>query len=261
MLTSPQVQSIRRDNAYSIPKQPGEIYNCVVTRAGNDGRVHVHVPELGSDLGPIIPIDTDLTKKYKAGDTLIGTFLTSAMTSFIIFGSTKTTNRSSILIFPTEDERTSVMGETPSVGTFSYIVNTSAVAYWDGTAWSQITGTPGAEGPSGPSGPPGPQGDWSTAQSIITYTTATTAGVLQSSAAGKLVYNTGAQTISVTSATGFSVGQSVDFARLDSNTFTISAGSGATVNSTPANTLRAQYSAASLICTASNVYLLIGDLG
>lgn len=104
-------------------------------------------------------------------------------------------------------------------------------------------------------------GGWANTQSVITYTTATTAGVLQASAAGKLVYNTGAQTVSVTSATSFSVGQSVDFARLDSNTFTISAGSGATVNRTPANTLRAQYSAASLICTAPNVYLLIGDLG
>ena len=141
----------------------------------------------------------------------------------------------------------------PDIG--EQIVVTSDDGNLTNVFWVQTDSVQGATGATGTAG------DWSTAQSIIAYTTATTAGVLQSSAAGKLVYNTGTQTVSVTSATNFSVGQSVDFARLDSGTFTISAGSGATVNRTPANTLRDQYSAASLICTSSNVYLLIGDLG
>jgi hypothetical protein len=111
-------------------------------------------------------------------------------------------------------------------------------------------------------GATGATGDWSTAQSVISFSAATDGmGVLQSSTPGKLVYNTGSQTVFVNNTTAFSVGQSVHFARLNSGTFTINQATGATVNCTPANTLRAQYSSASLICTAPNVYLLIGDLG
>ena len=140
MLDAPQPQVIRRDNAFSIPKDPGEIFNCIVTKVTPDGRIHIHVPELGSDLGPVLPLDTDLTKKYKVDDTVVGTFLTSAMTSFVILGSSKSSNRSSILVFPTELERTAALGMTPSTGVFTYVTATSAVQYWDGSAWMSIGG-------------------------------------------------------------------------------------------------------------------------
>ena len=159
MLNGSQPQTIRRDNAFSVRKDPGEIFNCIVTRVTTDGRIHVHVPELGSDLGPVLPLDTDLTKKYKVDDTVVGTFLTSAMSSFVIFGLSKSSNRSSILVFATEAERTASLGTSPSTGVFTYVTATSAVEYWNSSAWVQITGTPGPEGPTGPSGgPTGPTG-------------------------------------------------------------------------------------------------------
>jgi hypothetical protein len=114
-----------------------------------------------------------------------------------------------------------------------------------------LTGSTGAIGATGPTG------DWSTAQTVASFTT----GNLTSTSVGKLLYNTAACTLTINSSTGFSVGQRVDLARLDAGTFTVAQGSGATVNGTPALTLRAQYSAASIICTASNVYLVVGDLG
>jgi hypothetical protein len=119
------------------------------------------------------------------------------------------------------------------------------------------TGVTGATGSAGPTGLTGATGDWSTAQEVVSFTT----GNLTSSSVGKLLYNTAACTLTINSSTGFSVGQRVDLARLSSATFTVAQGSGATVNGTPALTLRAQYSAASIICTASNVYLVVGDLG
>jgi len=119
------------------------------------------------------------------------------------------------------------------------------------------TGITGATGSTGAIGATGPTGDWSTAQTVASFTT----GNLTSTSVGKLLYNTAACTLTVTSSTGFSVGQRVDLARLDTGTFTVAQGSGATVNGTPARTLREQYSAASIICTASNVYLVVGDLG
>lgn len=110
MLQGNEPQIIRRDNAYSVKKEFGEIYHCIVTNVLSDGRIYAHVPDLGSDIGPVLPLDTDITNKCKVGDTVIGTFLTSAMTSFVIFGSSKATNRSSILIFATEAERTASLG-------------------------------------------------------------------------------------------------------------------------------------------------------
>jgi len=121
----------------------------------------------------------------------------------------------------------------------------------------------GPTGPTGPAGAPGGvgatglPGDWATAQTVASFTT----GNLTSVSIGKLLFNTAACTLTITSSTGFSVGQRVDLARLNTGTFTVAQGTGATVNGTPALTLRAQYSAASIICTASNVYLVVGDLG
>jgi hypothetical protein len=109
----------------------------------------------------------------------------------------------------------------------------------------------------GATGPTGAAADWSTAQTVASFTT----GNLTSASVGKLLYNTAACTLTLTSSTGFSVGQRVDLARLDAGTFTVAQGSGATLAGTPAYTLRAQYSAASIICTAANTYLIVGDLG
>lgn len=57
----------------------------------------------------------------------------------------------------------------------------------------------------------------------------------------------------------FSAGDVVYLARLGSGAVAV-AGSGTTVNATPSLNLRARYSTAALICTASNTFLLVGDL-
>ncbi len=114
----------------------------------------------------------------------------------------------------------------------------------------------GPAGADGAPGAPGANGDWSTAQTVASVSTRN----IVSSDAGKLLYNTAACTLTVTSSTGFSVGQRVDLARLNSSAFTVSQGSGAVLMYTPGNTLRAQYSSASIICTSANNYLLVGDL-
>jgi hypothetical protein len=116
----------------------------------------------------------------------------------------------------------------------------------------------GATGATGPTGATGAQGDWSLSQTQVAITSRN----LASTDAGKFLYNTTTCSLTITSTAGFSVGQSVDLARLDSGTFTVVQGSGATlVSADNATTLRVRYSAASIICTAANTYLLIGDLG
>ena len=56
------------------------------------------------------------------------------------------------------------------------------------------------------------------------------------------------------------IGSRVDFVQTGAGQVTISPESGVTINATPGRKLRAQYSAATLIKTGTNVWLLIGDL-
>jgi hypothetical protein len=78
---------------------------------------------------------------------------------------------------------------------------------------------------------------------------------------GKLVTlsNASAITLTVSSAAAFPVGAIIDLAQIGAGKVTV-AGSGVTVNGTPSLGFRAQYSAASLICYATNTFLLVGDL-
>jgi hypothetical protein len=61
------------------------------------------------------------------------------------------------------------------------------------------------------------------------------------------------------------VGQRIDLAQLGTGQVTVSGGTSVTINSTPTAKLRTQYSAATIICTATTAtptatYLLVGDL-
>jgi hypothetical protein len=112
--------------------------------------------------------------------------------------------------------------------------------------------------------PTGAAGDWSTAQTLNAQTGTTY--TLVAGDVGKLVTLTNSAAIAVTVPTGIAtVGQRIDLAQLGAGQVTVSAGSGVTINSTPTAKLRTQYSAATLICTATTAtptatYLLVGDL-
>jgi hypothetical protein len=66
-------------------------------------------------------------------------------------------------------------------------------------------------------------------------------------------------TFTVNTSTALSAGQRIDILQIGSGQTTVVASS-VTINGTPGLKLRAQYSSASLICTASNTYVLVGDL-
>jgi len=82
---------------------------------------------------------------------------------------------------------------------------------------------------------------------------------LTSADAGKLITNSGAVTITVE---GLAAGQQVDFLQTNASQITFVAGSGVTLNSKGGNLkTAAQYSPAAIKCTATNTYVLVGDLG
>lgn len=58
----------------------------------------------------------------------------------------------------------------------------------------------------------------------------------------------------------FAVGTRLDFLRAGTGTVTFAAGSGATVTATPSLTLRAQWSACTAVKTATDAWVVIGDM-
>ena len=101
------------------------------------------------------------------------------------------------------------------------------------------------------------------AQSAINAQTGTTYTTVLADAS-KLVTLSNASAITVTippnSSVAYPVGTKIDFAQIGAGQVTIAAGSGVTVNATPSLVFRAQYSGATCIKTATDTWLLVGDL-
>ena len=118
-----------------------------------------------------------------------------------------------------------------------------------------IQGETGATGPTGPQGDPG---EWDSAQTINAKTANYT---LVTADAGDLVTVNAATDVDVTvdDSLDLAAGQRIDILRLGAGEVEI-VDSVATVNGTPGLKLRAQYSAATLLCVGADDYVLLGDL-
>jgi len=137
-----------------------------------------------------------------------------------------------------------VNGQTFTSGDNTWIWSSSL------SAWE--LDVPGVVGPTGPSG------QWDTAQIISTQTASY---ILLTSDAGKLITmnSSSGLNLTVNGSLDLTPGQRIDIIQLGTGQVTVVA-SGATVNGTPGLKLRAQYSAATLICVTSDTYVLLGDL-
>jgi hypothetical protein len=117
-------------------------------------------------------------------------------------------------------------------------------------------GATGATGPTGDTGPTGPEIQYSTLIRTQSYT-------VQPADSFRVILPTSSSNINitVTSATGFTPGQSVEVIRMGTGPVTFVQGSGATLLSAESGRkLRVRYSSASLICTSANTYVLVGDI-
>jgi hypothetical protein len=101
------------------------------------------------------------------------------------------------------------------------------------------------------------------AQSTINAQTGTTYTTVLGDAS-KLVTLSNASAITLTipanSSVAYPVGTKIDLAQIGAGQVTVAGASGVTVNSTPTLKFRAQYSAATCIKTATDTWLLVGDL-
>jgi hypothetical protein len=95
--------------------------------------------------------------------------------------------------------------------------------------------------------------------------TGTTYTLVAADAENKLVTTSNASAVTVTVPPSvFTVGQQINVASIGVGLTTFTQGAGVTITSTgavaTAPVLRARYSAATVICTASNTFLIVGDL-
>ena len=127
-----------------------------------------------------------------------------------------------------------------------------------------IVGPTGPTGPTGATGPTGPTGAVGGGIAAINAQTGTTYTLV----AGDLndlvtLSNTGAITLTVPPSV-FSANDIINIAQINTGQVTFAQGAGVTINSTGATAtapkLRARWSTASVICTASNTFLIVGDL-
>ena len=92
-------------------------------------------------------------------------------------------------------------------------------------------------------------------QSGTTYT------LVATDSDSKMVQFTSSSSVTVTvPASTFTAGQQINLTRYGTGSVTVQGGAGVTVNATPTLVLRAQYSAATLVCIDASTFVLYGDL-
>ena len=173
-----------------------------------------------------------------------------------------------ILVFATEAARNSAI-TSPQEGQFAFTKDTNSLWYYTGSAWVASGATGDIEGittgtDSGLSG--GVTSGTAVLRLKLEFDAETgTTYTLLAANLNQLVTLNNASAITLTVPPSvFSAGDVINIAQIGAGQVTLSQGAGVTINSTGATAtapkLRARYSAASIICTASNTFLVVGDI-
>lgn len=178
-------------------------------------------------------------------------------------------NEQTVMVFANAAARTSALTSVLAEGMMSYLQDTNAVEVYDGSSWvsvgssGDITGiTTGTD--SGLSG--GVTSGTATLRLKLEFDAETgTTYTLVAGNLNQLVTLNNASPITLTVPPSvFSAGDVINIAQIGAGQVTLAQGAGVTINSTGATAtapkLRARYSAASIICTASNTFLVVGDI-
>ena len=172
-----------------------------------------------------------------------------------------------ILVFASSAARATAI-TSPQEGQYSYLKDTNALEYYDGAAWvGAPVGDITAVNTAVTSGLTGGAASGSVDLSLLLNFNAQTGTTytLVASDLNKLVTTSNASAITVTVPPNvFSAGQQINVQSIGVGLTSFAQGAGVTITSTGATAsapiLRARYSAATVICTGSNTFTIIGDL-
>jgi len=150
-------------------------------------------------------------------------------------------NEQTVMVFASAAARTTALSGVLAEGMISYLQDINTVQFYDGSSWGNV----------------GTQLTFN-AQTGTTYT-------LVATDVDKLVTLSNASAITLTVPPSiFATGSSINIQQIGVGQVTLAQGAGVTITSTGATAsapkLRSQYSAATIICTASNTFTVIGDL-
>jgi hypothetical protein len=151
-----------------------------------------------------------------------------------------------VMTFADSDARGSAIG-TATEGMLTYLADTNAYQYWDGSAYEPLVDIPTPTSPTN-----------------STVTTAYTAVVGN---AGGFLLSTSSSAITVTFDDVFSIGERVDVVRDGAGTVSLAAGSGVTgwggagtAGTAVTFKIDQQYNAATVLKVADNTYRVIGKI-
>lgn len=148
-----------------------------------------------------------------------------------------------VMTFADSAARSSAIG-TATEGMLTYLADTNAYEYWDGSAYVGLVPTP-----SGPA-----------LQTLGTATYTVASGDKQNT----LVFTAATATVTFSTATAFSAGDRVDIVRDSADALTITGGAGVvfagkgTLGTAISFTIDTQYEAASVLCVGADTYRVIG---
>jgi hypothetical protein len=172
-------------------------------------------------------------------------------------GTTPTTPSTASLVLTVTQVMNTQLGPTGPAGTITISSTTTGAPGTSALVSNTGTATAAVLNFTIPKGDTGSSGDWATLQTINLTTNSYT---LVSSDVGKLVSlnSSGALALTLNTGTVIGTGARIDLLQFGAGQVTV--GGTATIVATPTLKLRTQYSAATLICVASNSYVLVGDL-
>jgi hypothetical protein len=180
-----------------------------------------------------------------------------------------------VMVFDDAASRTSALGLDVAEGMVSYTKDDNAIQYYSGSAWVSVS-SPGditeviagtALTGGGDAGAVTLNVDLDAVNTTTFITDATTARTLTSTDAGNtILFTSGSATVvTVDASTDFPVGQRVDIVANGAGALTVTASTatvtGAATSTTSGSfTIGDQYSAATLLCVATDTYLLVGNV-
>jgi hypothetical protein len=178
-------------------------------------------------------------------------------------------NEQTVMVFASSAARTSALSGVLAEGMMSYLQDTNAVEVYDGSNWVSVGSTGDITGittgtDSGLSG--GVTSGTATLRLKLEFDAETgTTYTLVAGNLNQLVTLNNASPITLTVPPSvFSAGDVINIAQIGAGQVTLAQGAGVTITSTGATSsapkLRVQQSAASIICTASNTFLVVGDI-
>jgi microcystin-dependent protein len=141
---------VNRSKSSSHPLKHGRFYTGTVTAVLVGGRINIKIPELGTQYGPLTPLNTTSTSRYIVGDSVKCGFADEFFNEVIVFGSTRikedvfAVSENGIDRFADYSARDYSI-PVPSEGRVVYVLNTDELQIYNGSTWITVIDTGSSE--------------------------------------------------------------------------------------------------------------------